>query len=247
MGIREEIRKITFGFGLTFIIWWIFAILLNMNIIPNPIFVFNYLFDNFVTKGFYQDFLVSMYRIAVPITLSLIIGVPVGLYLGQNKSLDRLVSPMVYFFYPIPKIVFLPILFIFFGINEFSRISLIFLIVIFQVIIGARDASRKVGSDYLDLFRSLSCNKKPYLKLILPFSLPEILSSLRISIGVSIAILFVTETFAARQGLGYMILNSMEIRNYLEMYSGIVLLGTLGILCYLLVDLFDNLICFWKN
>ena len=86
-----------------------------------------------------------------------------------------------------------------------------------------------------------------YLKIYIPFSAPGVFSSIRISTGMAIAVLFITENFIADRGLGYLILNSMELRNYFEMYSGIIMMGFLGYFFYFLIDYLEIKVCFWQK
>ena len=89
-------------------------------------------------------------------------------------------------------------------------------------------------------------NKKQiYRHLIIPAVLPEILTSLRISVGTSIAVLFFAENFATTYGIGYFIMNSWSTVNYTAMFSGILALSLLGLALFKIVDIIDAKLCAW--
>ncbi|MFZ5753474.1 MAG: ABC transporter permease, partial [Bacillota bacterium] len=86
-----------------------------------------------------------------------------------------------------------------------------------------------------------------YRHLVWPYCLPKILTSLRVSLGTAIAVLFLAETFASTDGLGYFILDAMERKEYPAMYAGILAMGLLGVITYALVDLIENRFCKWTK
>jgi len=85
-----------------------------------------------------------------------------------------------------------------------------------------------------------------YRHLVFPAVLPGILTSLRITIGTSIAVLFFAENFAVEYGIGYYIMNSWSMVNYSKMYSGIIAVSILGFFLFKLIDILENKFCSWK-
>lgn len=190
--------------------------------------------------------LVSLGRISAAIIISLIFGSIIGLWIGMSKKADALVSPVVYILYPLPKIAFLPILMILFGLGNAPKIMLIVIIIIFQIIIAARDGVQEIPKELFYSVLSLGLSRvELYRHLILPAVLPKIITALRISVGVSISILFFGENFATTYGIGYFIMNSWLMVNYVEMFSGILALSILGLVLFKLIDLLENRLCAW--
>ena len=122
-------------------IWWGLALLLELPIVPTPDKVFVRLTDVFA-RDILEHAAYSLWRIAAGLGLAVCIGYPLGVIMGYFRQADRFLSPVVYLTYPIPKIALLPILMLLAGVGELSKILMIFLIIVFQVVVAVRDAIR---------------------------------------------------------------------------------------------------------
>ena len=193
-------------------------------------------------------FLISTFRIIISIVLAVILAVPVGLAMGRIDWLGKLLNPVVYLLYPLPKVVFLPIIVVLMGLGNGPKIFLITLVIFFQIVVVTRDAAISIPKASVQSMRSLNATPWQMVRhLILPSCLPQILTSLRITLGTAIAILFFAETFASFDGLGYFILDGMETREYPAMYAGIIGLALLGLCLYACVDLLEAKLCRWNK
>jgi len=160
--------------------------------------------------------------------------------------MDDLISPMVYLLYPIPKIVFLPLILLVLGLGDLSKIFILSVILFFQVLVTTRDASKSIDEEQILSVLSLGASSRQiFVHAILPACLPKILTALRISIGTSIAVLFFVESFATNSGLGYYILDAWSTLDYLGMYTGILMMGVLGVLLYEAVETIEKRYCHW--
>lgn len=193
-------------------------------------------------------FFASAVRMIISLSLSLGLAAPLGLVIGFESKLDKLISPIIYTTFPIPKIVFLPLLFIFMGLGNAPKITLITLVISFLILISTRDAVKSIPEDYIISVSSTGASKlQIYRHVIIPGSLPSILTSARISVGIAIMVLYLAETFVTRTtGLGVFINKSYEIGYFPDMYAGIVAMGLLGLVLYASIDLIERIICRWK-
>ncbi len=231
--------------AVVFGVWYVLAFFFKTPILPYPHTVFSTL-PLSMERGLGNHFWVSGYRILLSLCWALITAVPFGLYLGRRKRIDELVSPMIYLIYPIPKIVFLPLILLLFGLGDLSKIFIIFIIVFFQILVTTRDASKGIDEEQILSVLSLGARPKQiFLHAIFPACLPKILTSLRISIGTSIAVLFFVESFATENGLGFFILDAWSTLDYLSMYTGIMGMGILGVVLYEGVDRIERKYCRW--
>lgn len=219
--------------------------------LPPPLEAFKVLRADWKEIG--KHFSASAFRIIISLLLALAIAVPLGLIIGHAKAADTLLSPMVYTTYPIPKIVFLPLLFVFLGLGNAPRIALITLIVAFQILLSARDAAKNIPKDYIISVLSTGANRwQVYRHVVIPASLPSILTSARISIGLAIAALALTESWVAgtgflqTHGLWYYISYQERILAYADMFAGIMALGLLGLLLYIAIDVIERIVCRWS-
>ncbi len=225
--------------------WYVLAFLFKTSILPPPHAVFLALPVS-IKHGLGEHFLVSGYRALLSLLWALATAVPLGLYLGRRKRIDALISPMIYLLYPIPKIVFLPLILLVLGLGDLSKIFIIFLIVFFQILVTTRDAAK--GIDEEQILSVLSLGARPlqiFFHTIFPACLPKVLTSLRISIGTAIAVLFFVESFATTNGLGFFILDAWSTLEYLSMYTGIMAMGVLGVILYEAVDRIEKKTCRW--
>ncbi|SFL51097.1 ABC transporter permease [Pelosinus propionicus] len=244
----EQRRGVWYLYGILifFTLWYMAASLVNLPIIPMPWIVMENLLGIFVSKilihGSY-----SLWRIVAGVILAVIIGVPAGLYMGYFPKWDRALSPIVYLTYPIPKIALLPIMMLLLGLGEVSKILMIFLIIIFQVIIAVRDGVKSIPKEtYYPLYSLGATSGNIFWEILIPASMPKFLTSIRVAMATAISVLFFTETFGTEYGMGYFIMDAWMRVNYLEMYSGIVVLSCMGLVLFGVIDYLDRKICHWQ-
>jgi NitT/TauT family transport system permease protein len=174
--------------------------------------------------------------------------VPLGLACGGSRRLDRLTSPLIYLTYPVPKIVFLPLILLAFGLGDVSKIFLIGLIVFFQLLITTRDAARGITKEMRYSIKSLGGNRFHFLVHVLwPVSLPGVFTSLRVGVGTAVAVLFFAESIGAQHGLGLYILDAWSMADSRLMFAGIVSLSALGVILYEVFDILEKTFCGWKS
>lgn len=226
------------------IFWYVFHILLDSFVIPNPIDVIKEFFSS--TNILLIHVLASSFRLFIALTITIILGYTIGVLIGVNKKVDKLISPILYLFFPVPRIAFLPVFMILFGLGDVSKIILIIAIAIFQIIITTRDAAKDIDKDLLLSARSLKLSKTNMIKHIyIPATLPKLFTSVRIALGSSMAALFFAENYATKKGIGYYIMNSWINVDYEAMYSGIIAISILGIILFKSIDLIQKKVCKW--
>ncbi len=228
------------------IVWQIIALLVQRDILPTPIQVAQSLVVNFGEIG--RHFVASALRVIISIIIAIVLAVPAGLGMGQIPQLNRIFAPLVYVIYPIPKIVFLPIILLFFGATDVSKILTIVLILFFQILVPVRDDAASLRSELLNSVKSLGAGRRALFRFVyLPASLPAVLTSLRLSVGTAVAVLYITETTATLFGLGYYIFyTSSTLFDYAATYAGAVAMGLLGLALYFFIDWLERRLCPWK-
>ncbi|MCL5290949.1 MAG: ABC transporter permease [Actinobacteria bacterium] len=195
-----------------------------------------------------KHFLISFYRVAVSIILSVSLAVPLGLVLGREEKLDRFFAPFIFLTYPIPKIVFLPVILLLLGIGNLSKITLIVLIIFFQILVTTRDAARAIPAQSILSVRSLGAGwRQVYRHVVFPACLPDIFTALRISVGTAIAVLFLAESYATEEGLGYFIMDAWTRINYPEMFGGITAMALMGAVVYEALEALERRFCAWTR
>jgi len=195
-----------------------------------------------------EHFLGTAFRLISALLISLVTAVPLGLSIGHERWARRLFSPLIYTAYPIPKVVFWPILFVLLNFGEAARISFVVLVVFFQLLVSARDAAANIPKDYvLSALAAGVSRAKIYWHVVLPAALPAIFTSLRISLGLGIFAVFIAEAtfkYGNPKGLGYYIRNNLVASELV--FAGIMALGILGLGLYLLIEVLERWLCRWK-
>ncbi len=229
-----------------FLIWWAVAWAAHVEILPGPVAVLKVFVLRFPHE-IGRHFLVSAWRVTASILLAVFTGVPLGMAMGQMRTLDRLFSPFVYILYPIPKIVFLPIFILLLGIGNLSKVAIISLILFFQVLVVVRDEASSLRRELILSVRSLGAGRRAIFRYVyLPACLPAALTALRVSIGTAIAVLFFAESFATTSGLGYyIIVETWGKLDYVGMYAGVLAMSLLGLVFYFIVDMLERRLCPW--
>ncbi len=190
----------------------------------------------------------SFIRLFWGILIAVIIGFLVGLLMGRNEKWNKLLDPIVYLTYPIPKIALLPIIMLLFGLGNQSKIILIVLIVVFPVILSVRDGIKDIPESYYKHLNVLGASSWQKFKIVtLPAGLSSILNALRVALGTAIAILFFTEVYGTEYGLGYFVMDAWGRLDYLDMYSGILVLSAVAFILFLLIDVLENRLLKWRK
>lgn len=229
-----------------YLFWFAASIALQSPALPNPndaIMRFIALLPELLPHG-----LTSLYRISAAMIIGMAIAVPVGLLMGRSKKLDRILAPILFLTYPIPKVVFLPVLMVLLGLGDAPKIVLIAIVVIFQALVTSRDAAKAIPEKSIESIRSLNANPLQVAwHVIIPASLPSTFTTLRINTGTAIAILFLSESMAGTSGLGYYIVNAWGSLDYSAMFAGIIAMAFMGAAIYETINLLERRLTRWKK
>ena len=224
-------------------LWWLAAKCMNTKALPNPLEIYRVL-PKLLDQGIGRHLEASLVRLGSGLGVALILGSFIGILMGKVEHINRLLSPLVYFTYPIPKTALLPILMILGGLGDVSKITLIVLITIFPIMIAVRDSVLQVDESLEHVLISLGANNWQRIwHVILPAILPQLLTQLRLSVGTALSVLFFAENYGTNVGLGYYVQDYWSRMNYTYMYGGILTLSLLGCLLFAFIDLLERIIC----
>ncbi|MBB6480307.1 ABC transporter permease [Spirochaeta isovalerica] len=230
------------------LLWELGSRLSDMSFFPSPLVVLGQLSRPEILTGLLSHLGYSLLRVFAALIFSFIPALILGIASGTSKTFDRLISPVMYFLFPIPKIALLPLVILFLGLGNGSKIFMVGLIVFFQFYLNITDGVKEIDRHYFDSYRSLGGKFSDSLfHLIIPAVLPRIFSTVRLTLGTGIAVLFLTETYASRTGIGWYIMDAWSRLAYGEMYGGIFVLGAAGFFLMELVNLGQRLLCPWTE
>ena len=243
--MQKNVLHFILGSVICFVFWTAAAHLLNMPAIPPPEQVMVRLSQIFLdTIAVHSAY--SFMRLSIGLLTAVLIGYPVGVVMGYFGRINRVLSPIIYLTYPIPKIALLPVVMLLFGVGELSKLLLVFFILVFQIIVTVRDAVAGIPPETYVPLRVLGASFGQMMHhIILPASLPKFITAIRVAMATAISVLFFTETFGTRYGIGYFIMDSWLRVNYLDMYAGIVVLSAIGLLIFAVFDGLERKLCRW--
>lgn len=238
--------KTLYGCAAITVLWYILHIAINTRTIPGPVDTASVFLHELLEGDLLTHISISLVRIAVALVISVAAGIPLGLMMGLSRKADSLALPVAYIFYPLPKIAFLPVFMIIFGLGDGSKTALIVSVVMFPIMLAARDSIKEIPLSLFYSVRSLGLSRyQIFTNLIIPAILPKVITAIRISIGISISVLFFSENYATVYGIGYYIMNAWAIVRYEEMFAGILALSLIGLIIFKLVDLVERKACRW--
>lgn len=238
--------KMIYAIAVVLIFWYILYLILNSFVIPNPGAVL-IRFTEILLPVLTKHLVASSYRLFIALFFTTLVGYVIGLMIGISKRADQLISPIIYLFFPVPRIAFLPVFMILFGLGDVSKIVLMIAIAIFQVMISSRDGVKDIPLEVLLSAHSLKLSKWQMIcHIYIPASLPKLFTSLRLALGSSMAALFFAENYATKYGIGYYIMNAWVKVDYEGMYCGIIAISLLGVLFFKGVDQLQRKVCAWQ-
>lgn len=178
----------------------------------------------------WKHFASSISRTLSGVILAVLVGVPLGLAMGLSKFLDRLLGPIVGFLRPIPALAWIPIVVIWLGIDETSKVFVVYMSSLLFVTTGASLGVRAVPRDYYLVAQNYGLSKLKLLRfVVLPPALPQVLAGMRTALTIGWAVVVAAELIGASQGLGYMIRNAAQVFDVNTVYVGILLIGLVGV------------------
>ena len=220
--------------------------------LPSPLSVFD-TFVTLMTEGFagatlFEHTWVSFLRVFGAFALAAAVGIPLGLAMGMNRVLRGIFDPPIEFYRPIPPLAYLPLMIIWFGIGELSKVLLIFLSILAPLALGTRSGVRSAAIEQVHAAYSMGATRWQVLThVILPADLPEILTSMRIGIGFGWTTLVAAEMVAATHGLGYMVLTASQFLQTPIVVLGIVIIAIIAYGFDLLMRWLERRLVPWKG
>lgn len=215
--------------------------------LPGPLKVVTTLKSLILSGVIFNDWLYTVYRSLLGFTISALLGIPIGIFIGRNRLIYSMTQPTIDFFRSIPATALFPLFLFFFGIGDMAKVAIVvyacLLIVVINTALGASQVKNKriqsirlLGASTIDTFRIV----------IIPESMPGILAGLRLALSLSFVLVVVAEMFGGtNHGLGHFIVNSQMVYKIPDMYAGILLTGLTGYIFNIVLIKAENKLLHW--
>lgn len=214
---------------------------------PPPTAVGSKLFRLFADGTFPDHGRVTLSRMGFGLSMGTVLGFLVGVAMGRSEALRRIIDPIVGALYPIPKIAILPLIMIFLGIGESSKLFVITLGAFFPMLISTLAGVLHIPSIYFEVAATYGSGRVDLLRrVILPASLPTVLGGFRIALNSVIHITIAVEIVAAVTGLGSLVWFSWEALDVEKLYATLVVIAVLGVVATYVVNRLSRKLVPWR-
>ncbi|WGK56902.1 taurine ABC transporter permease TauC [Pantoea sp. SS70] len=222
--------------GLLLLLWWAITALglVAPLFLPPPQVVLQKLIliaspQGFMDATLWQHLGASLARMLVALFFAALIGIPVGIAMGLSPAIRGLLDPLIELYRPVPPLAYLPLMVIWFGIGETSKILLIYLAIFAPVTLSTLAGVKNAQQVRIRAAQALGASRWQLLRyVILPGALPEILTGLRIGLGVGWSTLVAAELIAATRGLGFMVQSAGEFLATDVVLAGIAVIALIA-------------------
>lgn len=204
--------------------------------------------EGYTNTPFLEHLGISTARVFGAFLLACVIGIPVGIAMGMSPLIRGIFDPPIEFYRPIPPLAYLPLMIIWFGIHETSKVALIFLACFAPIALGARSGVKSAAIEQIHAAYSFGASRWQVMtQVILPSALPEILTAMRIGIGFGWTTLVAAEMVAATKGLGYMVLTASQFLQTSTVVMGIIVIAAIAYTFDLLMRWVERKVVPWKG
>jgi NitT/TauT family transport system permease protein len=199
-------------------------------------------------KPLYVHIAASLFRSVTGLIAGIVLAVPVGLLMGYNRTINAALVPIFGFFRPIPPIAFIPLMILWFGIGEMSKILLIFAASFNYTVLNSAAGMRAVPEQLIRKGRNLGLTRwQLFTSVMLPAAMPHIFTGIKTSTAVSWAIVVAAELIAAQEGLGFIVQDAGTFFRIPAVFIGIIIIGLIGVTLELLISLVERRTLHWQG
>lgn len=213
------------------LLWDLLVRVSGSQLFPTPVDVLGGIVE-LVQKGLLLKYAVaSLFRVSVGFVLAVLVGVPLGLLCGWLAPLGRALNPTIQVLRPISPIAWIPVAILWFGVDDRAPIFLIFLASVFPITVSAMAAVQGIQPVYLRAARNFGLGRAElFRRVILPATLPQVITAIRISLGIAWLVVVAAEMIAVNSGLGFLIIDARNAgKRYDLVVAGMLLIGLIGL------------------
>ena len=205
------------------------------------------LWDMFATGMIWAPLGVSGSAFAIGLVLAIAAGLPLGVLLGRSATLNAMLDPFITAFNATPRLVFLPLLLLWFGIGIWSKVAIVFIGAVFPLLINTYEGVRNADKVLINVVRSFGATEWDIARLVVvPNSLPYIIVGLRLAIGRAVLGVVVAEFFGSQAGLGVVMVRAASEFKVDVVFAGLIVFAALSLLMTGLVKLLEHRMSRWR-
>ena len=204
--------------------------------------------DGYANASLWEHVSASLTRILSAAVIAVLLGIPVGLIMGLNRWAKGVLDTPIEFYWPLPPLAYLPLMIIWLGIGEASKITLLTLAMFAPIVLSAQAGVRALPQERVNAALSLGATRwQLFFEVVLPSALPEILNGIRIALGVGWGTLVAAELIAANRGIGFMIMSASHFLATDAVFVGIAVIAACAFSFTLVMRLLESWLVPWKG
>jgi sulfonate transport system permease protein len=206
------------------------AHLAGTGLVPSPLEVLATFWTGITRNQLWIDMYMSCQRVALGLASGIALAIPVAFLLGWYKGARRIIDPLINFFRSLPPIALIPLVIVYFGIGELAKVVMLFYASFFSGVIVMYEGIVQTNPLFVRVARTFGATDwEIFWRVIVPLSVPHVLTALRVALGVSWATLVASELIAAQRGLGAVIENASNYFQLDTIYMGIICIGLIAL------------------
>lgn len=236
------------------LIWWLITNtgIIQSKLVPSPQETWQTFIEiwknGYNGTSLFGQISISFYRMSMALFFALISAIPLGLISGYFKPFQAMFDSLVQFYRPLPPLAYYTLLILWLGIDETSKITLLFLAAFAPIYVACVSAVAQVREDYILSGKSLGANNlQIFFTIIFPACLPQIFLGVRTAVGVAYTTLIAAEMVAATSGIGWMVIDASRYLKSDVMFVGIIIMGVTGVLLDILLKKIEKYFVFWEG
>ena len=250
LNARRRERLMSIGSPLGLLLAWELAArfgFIDVRFFPAPSTIIGVLIELTRSGELIEHVAISLQRIGLGFLLGGIPAVIIGICMGISRPMRALIDPLISATFPIPKSALLPFILLIFGLGEMSKVVMVAIGVFFPIAINATAGVLQINQIYLDVGKSFKASRWDTFRTIaLPGALPFIMTGVKLSAGIALILIAVTEMVGAKSGIGYMIWSAWEIFAVPKMYVGLFTIALIGFAVTFLLREVERWVIRWK-
>ncbi|MBX3513809.1 MAG: ABC transporter permease [Xanthobacteraceae bacterium] len=220
----------------------------NEALIPKPHAVATRFWELLTQARLPLDIWMSTQRVFLGVAAGITLAVPVGFVLGWYRQIRTFIDPLINFFRALPPIALIPLVVVYFGIGEFAKVVILFYASFFAGVIVMYEGIAQISPIYVRVAKTLGASDwEIFRKVIIPLTVPHMLTALRVALGVAWATLVASELIAAQQGLGALIQNASSFFQLDIIYVGIICIGFIALAMDLAIRAVTRRLVSWQD
>jgi len=201
----------------------------------------------FATGAIWAPLGVSASAFAVGLSIAIVVGLPLGVLLGRSATLNAMFDPFITAFNATPRLVFLPLLLLWFGLGLWSKVAVVFIGALFPILINTYEGVRNADRVLINVVRSFGATEWGIARLVIvPNALPYIVVGLRLAIGRAVLGVVVAEFFGSQDGLGVVMVRAASRFQVDVVFAGLIVFAALSLLMTGLVKLLEDRLSRWR-